>query len=59
MRPRARGLALGIATTRPTVKSLFAAAMGPDALSWFAPVRTGEDVKVKKPDPEFYLKVLP
>ena len=55
-----RGLSLGIATTtsRTNVDSLFRATLGPDMLDRFRSVRTGEDVSVKKPDPEVYRLVL-
>lgn len=55
-----QGLALGIATTtsRSNVDSLFQATLGMDTLGRFHSVRTGEDVSVKKPDPEVYRLVL-
>lgn len=54
------GLSLGIATTtsRSNVDSLFQATLGQDVLDRFHSVRTGEDVRVKKPDPEVYRLVL-
>lgn len=57
---RARGLQLAIATTtsRPNVEGLLATTLGADAIGWFASIRSGEDVSVKKPDPEVYLRVL-
>jgi HAD superfamily hydrolase (TIGR01509 family) len=57
---RAAGLSLAIATTtsRPNVDSLLAATLGSDALSWFAAICCGEDVRAKKPDPEVYQLTL-
>lgn len=54
------GLALAIATTtsRSNVEALFQATLGLEILSRFQSVRTGEDVQVKKPDPEVYRLVL-
>ena len=59
-RARAAGLDLAIGTTtaRINVLGLLAATLGSDTLSWFASVRTGEDTKRKKPDPEVYRLVL-
>jgi HAD superfamily hydrolase (TIGR01509 family) len=57
---RREGMALAIATTtsRPNVAALITATLGREAVSWFASIRTGEDVAVKKPDPEVYHLVL-
>jgi HAD superfamily hydrolase (TIGR01509 family) len=57
---RAHRLPLAIATTtsRPNVISLIAATLGESAVSWFASIRTGEDVARKKPDPEVFNLVL-
>lgn len=57
---RVSGLKLAIATTtsRPNVTSLIAATLGLEALDWFSAVCCGEDVAVKKPDPEVYLLAL-
>lgn len=57
---REHGLPLGIATTtsRPNVISLIAATLGEDAVTWFASIRTGEDVARKKPDPAVFNLVL-
>jgi len=57
---RRQGLALAIGTTtsRPNVASLLEATLGPEAWDLFASIRTGEDVRTKKPDPEVYRLVL-
>ena len=57
---REDGVTLAIATTtsRANVISLLAATLGEGALSWFASMRTGEDVRRKKPDPEVFRLVL-
>jgi HAD superfamily hydrolase (TIGR01509 family) len=57
---RRTGLALAIATTtsRPNVAALLEATLGRGSTLWFASVRTGEDVRAKKPDPEVYRLVL-
>ncbi|HMN70548.1 MAG TPA: HAD-IA family hydrolase [Rhodoblastus sp.] len=57
---RRKGMALAIATTtsRPNVAALIQATLGREAIGWFASIRTGEDVKAKKPDPEVYRLVL-
>lgn len=54
------GLALAIATTtsRSNVDALFRATLGLEVLDRFRSVRTGEDVRAKKPDPEVYRLVL-
>lgn len=54
------GLALVIATTtsRSNVDALFRATLGQEVLDRFQSVRTGEDVRVKKPDAEVYRLVL-
>lgn len=59
-RARRLGLALAIGTTtsRANVTGLLQATLGPDAEGWFASLRAGEDVRVKKPDPEVYRLVL-
>jgi HAD superfamily hydrolase (TIGR01509 family) len=53
-------LALAVATTtsRSNVEALFRATLGLGLLGRFRSVRTGEDVRVKKPDPEVYRLVL-
>lgn len=51
-------LAIGTTTSRANVVGLISATLGPDALSWFRSIRTGEDTKRKKPDPEVYRLVL-
>jgi HAD superfamily hydrolase (TIGR01509 family) len=53
---RARGLSLAIATTtsRENVLTLLETTLGPASQSWFKAICTGEDVVVKKPDPEVY-----
>lgn len=57
---RRQGLTLAVATTtsRPNVTALLEATLGPGSSLWFASVRTGEDVRAKKPDPEVYRLVL-
>ena len=57
---RQAGLKLAIATTtsRPNVASLIEATLGPDAVSWFDAICCGEDVRLKKPDPEVYQLAL-
>ncbi|WP_417666308.1 HAD-IA family hydrolase [Roseibium sp.] len=57
---RSQGLRLAIATTtsRANVVGLFQATFGRELLSAFSSIRTGEDVTIKKPAPEVYLKVL-
>ncbi|WP_054312393.1 HAD-IA family hydrolase [Mesorhizobium sp. 1M-11] len=57
---RREHLAIAIATTtsRPNVVSLLESTLGPESLGWFASIRTGEDVRAKKPDPEVYHLVL-
>lgn len=59
-RGRAAGidLAIGTTTSRANVVGLISATLGSDALSWFRSVRTGEDTRRKKPDPEVYRLVL-
>ncbi|WP_136656715.1 HAD-IA family hydrolase [Nitratireductor sp. XY-223] len=59
-RARDGGLKLAIATTtsRANIDSLFGATMGKGALDWFASIRSGEDVRNKKPDPEVFELVL-
>jgi beta-phosphoglucomutase-like phosphatase (HAD superfamily) len=59
-RARREGLALAVATTtsRPNVTALFEATLGQGSALWFAGIRTGEDVRAKKPDPEVYHLVL-
>ena len=57
---RARGLPMAITTTtsRSNVDALLGASLGPQWQSAFAAVVCGEDVAVKKPDPEVYLIAL-
>lgn len=57
---KSEGLALAIGTTtsRPNVTSLLEATFGHGAEKLFASIRTGEDVTIKKPDPEVYRLVL-
>lgn len=57
---RRNGWAMAIATTtsRPNVMSLLEATLGRQSIDWFASIRTGEDVRAKKPDPEVYDRVL-
>ena len=57
---REHGMTLAIATTtsRPNVISLLSATLGESAVSWFASIRTGEDVTRKKPDPQVFHLVL-
>ena len=59
-RARSNGLdlAIGTTTSRANVVGLISATLGPDALSWFRSIRSGEDTKRKKPDPEVYRLVL-
>lgn len=51
-------LAIGTTTSRPNVVSLLDVTLGEGSASWFASIRTGEDVSAKKPDPEVYHLVL-
>ncbi|CCF18389.1 Protein cbbY [Pseudorhizobium banfieldiae] len=51
-------LAIGTTTSRPNVVALLAATLGPGSESLFRSIRTGEDVRTKKPDPEVYRLVL-
>jgi HAD superfamily hydrolase (TIGR01509 family) len=51
-------LAIATTTSRPNVISLIAATLGEIAVSWFASIRSGEDVTRKKPDPEVFRLVL-
>ncbi len=53
---RTAGLKLAIATTtsRENIHTLLDVSFGPDARSWFSAICTGEDVTLKKPDPEVY-----
>lgn len=51
-------LAIGTTTSRCNVLSLLDATIGLQALELFDSVRTGEDVRAKKPDPEVYKLVL-
>lgn len=51
-------LAIGTTTSRPNVISLLEATLGPRSRGLFASLRTGEDVSIKKPDPEVYRLVL-
>lgn len=51
-------LAIATTTTRANVENLLWATLGPSSLEWFKVICCGEDVRVKKPDPEVYLRVL-
>ncbi|AZO22714.1 MAG: HAD family hydrolase [Mesorhizobium sp.] len=51
-------LAIGTTTSRVNVMSLLQSTLGDDGPRLFATIRTGEDVKAKKPDPEVYRLVL-
>ncbi len=57
---RGHGMTLAIATTtsRPNVISLIEATLDESAVTWFASIRTGEDVMRKKPDPQVFHLVL-
>lgn len=57
---RHSGVALAIATTtsRVNLLALLDSVFGPGASGWFAAIVTGEDVAVKKPDPEVYRHAL-
>ena len=57
---REAGMVLAIATTtsRPNVTSLIKSTLGEGALGWFTAICCGEDVRVKKPDPEVYRLAL-
>ncbi|TPG39726.1 HAD family hydrolase [Sphingomonas koreensis] len=57
---RARGVMLAIATTtsRANLAALMRYAFGTESAGWFAAMAVGEDVAVKKPDPEVYRRVL-
>lgn len=57
---RKAGLPLAISTTTslPNVVALVEATLGPDAMSWFAAIGAGDQVKAKKPAPDVYLHVL-
>ena len=57
---RATGLKLAIATTtsRENIQTLLDVTLGTDARGWFQAMCTGEDVTVKKPDPEVYQLAL-
>lgn len=57
---RASGMKLAIATTtsRPNMNSLISSTLGTSALDWFEAICCGEDVKIKKPDPEVYVLAL-
>lgn len=57
---RRRKLRLGVATTttRSSLLALLTHSFAPDAPGWFSALVTGEDVSVKKPDPEAYLLAL-
>ena len=51
-----KGLRLAIATTtsRENVETLIRVTLGGDPHHWFEAISTGEDVAIKKPDPEVY-----
>ena len=51
-------LAIGTTTSRRSVTALLETTLGPEAGRIFASIRTGEDVRRKKPDPEVYRLVL-
>lgn len=57
---RSRGVMLGIATTtsRSNVEALLGVHLGEGWADWFQVMVCGEDVQVKKPDPEVYLLAL-
>ena len=57
---RATGLKLAIATTtsRENIQTLLDVTLGTHARGWFQAMCTGEDVTVKKPDPEVYQLAL-
>lgn len=57
---RGAGIELGIATTtsRSNLDALLVQLLAPDAASWFDAIVTGEDVSIKKPDPEVYVLTL-
>ncbi|MBZ9993946.1 HAD-IA family hydrolase [Mesorhizobium sp. BH1-1-4] len=51
-------LAIGTTTSKANVVSLLHETLGPGSLDLFSSIRTGEDVRAKKPDPEVYRLVL-
>ncbi|ESY90423.1 hypothetical protein X741_27115 [Mesorhizobium sp. LNHC229A00] len=51
-------LAIGTTTSRQNVVSLLHSTLGSRSLDLFSSIRTGEDVRAKKPDPEVYRLVL-
>jgi len=51
-------LAIATTTSRSNVAGLMRATLGEEALGWFRSIRTGEDTKRKKPDPEVFQLVL-
>lgn len=57
---KAQGLRLAIATTtsRANVDTLIRVTLGSDPYHWFEAICTGEDVAIKKPDPEVYQVAL-
>ncbi|QXQ05960.1 HAD-IA family hydrolase [Sphingosinicellaceae bacterium] len=57
---RAAGVKLGIATTtsRSNLDALLVQLLAPDAATWFDAIVAGEDVRIKKPDPEVYALTL-
>ena len=57
---RKAGLKLAIATTtsRENIYTLLDVTLGSSARDWFSAICVGEDVKVKKPDPEVYQLAL-
>jgi HAD superfamily hydrolase (TIGR01509 family) len=57
---RVAGLKLAIATTtsRENIHTLLDVSFGHEARSWFSAICTGEDVTLKKPDPEVYQLAL-
>jgi beta-phosphoglucomutase-like phosphatase (HAD superfamily) len=57
---RDAGLRMGIATTtsRANVEALLAMLLGEGWRTWFDVLVCGEDVRMKKPDPEAYLRAL-
>ncbi len=57
---RGAGVRLGIATTtsRANLAALVECLFGSEAMTWFDPVVTAEDVTAKKPDPQVYAIAL-
>jgi HAD superfamily hydrolase (TIGR01509 family) len=59
-RAKEKSLRLAIATTtsRENVETLIRVTLGGDPHHWFEAISTGEDVAIKKPDPEVYQLAL-